>query len=157
MVPWHPPCALVSLIFSSLDPETNCLLLLKISFGSFFLPVPCVPFRLHVPIPITPYCNWPSILNHFLCSCQGAGSSFELLQVLFPNPESDTDSKRNSSTASDATLCVFVNPRLARLTRSATLLPCFICPVGSSYGRSLRLFSFQLSLTLPSSIPLYRP
>ena len=21
---------------------------------------------------ITPYCNWPSILNHFLCSCQGA-------------------------------------------------------------------------------------
>ena len=24
MVPWHPPCALISLIFSSLDPETNC-------------------------------------------------------------------------------------------------------------------------------------
>ena len=24
MVPWHPPCALCSLIFSSLDPETNC-------------------------------------------------------------------------------------------------------------------------------------
>ena len=23
MVPWHPPCALISLIFSSLDPETN--------------------------------------------------------------------------------------------------------------------------------------
>ena len=23
MVPWHPPCALCSLIFSSLDPETN--------------------------------------------------------------------------------------------------------------------------------------
>ena len=27
MVPWHPPCALISLIFSSLRPETNCLLL----------------------------------------------------------------------------------------------------------------------------------
>ena len=38
-------------------------------------------------------------------------------------------SKRIYSTASDATLCVFVNPRLARLTRSATLLPCFIRPV----------------------------
>ena len=24
MVPGHPPCALISLIFSSLDPETNC-------------------------------------------------------------------------------------------------------------------------------------
>ena len=30
MVPWHPPCALCSLIFSSLDPETNwsCFFLL---------------------------------------------------------------------------------------------------------------------------------
>ena len=27
MVPWHPPCALISLIFSSLRPETNCFLL----------------------------------------------------------------------------------------------------------------------------------
>ena len=40
MVPWHPPCALCSLIFSSLDPETNqnclsavsCLLGLRLSF-----------------------------------------------------------------------------------------------------------------------------
>ena len=36
MVPGHPPCALCSLIFSSLDPETNC----------FFLLLPLQPFRL---------------------------------------------------------------------------------------------------------------
>ena len=34
MVPGHPPCALCSLIFSSLDPETNCFL-----FTNFSLPL----------------------------------------------------------------------------------------------------------------------
>ena len=33
MVPWHPPCALCSLIFSSLDPETNRFLLLLFRVG----------------------------------------------------------------------------------------------------------------------------
>ena len=31
MVPGHPPCALCSLIFSSLDPETNCFSYLYVS------------------------------------------------------------------------------------------------------------------------------
>ena len=88
------------------------------------------------------------ILNHFLCSCQGAGSSLNCIQVLFPNPESDTDSNANL-TASDATLCVFVNPRLARLTRSATLLPCFIHLLDGSYGR---LSSLPLSIPFPHRI-----
>ena len=34
MVPWHPPCAPCSLIFSSLDPETNCFFFLKLAFTS---------------------------------------------------------------------------------------------------------------------------
>ena len=59
------------------------------------------------------------------------------------NPESDTDFETHFTTASDATLCVFVNPRLARLTRSATLLPCFIHLLDGSYGR---LSSFPLSI-----------
>ena len=52
-------------------------------------------------------------------------------------------------TASDATLCVFVNPRPARLTRSATLLPCFIHLLDGSYGR---LSSLPLSIPFPHRI-----
>ena len=44
MVPGHPPCALCSLIFSSLDPETNCFSYLYVFsvvatglFESYFL------------------------------------------------------------------------------------------------------------------------
>ena len=38
MVPWHPPCALISLIFSSLDPETNCCYFEDEGSGSLSLP-----------------------------------------------------------------------------------------------------------------------
>ena len=51
MVPWHPPCALISLIFSSLDPETNCCYFEVVLVDSTF-----------VSSAITPYCNWP-LLN----------------------------------------------------------------------------------------------
>ena len=137
MVPWHPPCALISLIFSSLDPETNCCYI-EICKSS--------------DSPLLRFATGLHIESLFvqLSRCRQFLPFFQQLlrfSVRFANPESDTDLKRKSSTASDATLCVFVNPRRARLTRSATLLPCFIHPVGGSYGRSLRLFSFQLSLT----------
>ena len=56
MVPWHPPCALISLIFSSLRPETNCFLL-------------CVHYRFRsCPLLATGL----SVQIFLLCSCQGA-------------------------------------------------------------------------------------
>ena len=85
MVPWHPPCALVSLIFSSLDPETNCCYFEVVLVGRSL-------FRRHYSV-----LQLAFILNHFLCSCQGAGSSLNCIQVLFPNPESDTDSNAISN------------------------------------------------------------
>ena len=121
MVPWHPPCALISLIFSSLDPETNCCYfeVVLVGFSSCHYSVLQLAF----------------ILNHFLCSCQGAGSSCRFfssycISVFVLRTLKAIQTRNAISTASDATLCVFVNPRLARLTRSATLLPCFIHPVG---------------------------
>ena len=69
MVPWHPPCALISLIFSSLDPETNCLFNYLLLSSSWFLLFPSGPLIQ------TPYCNWPFMSNHSLCSCQGASRS----------------------------------------------------------------------------------
>ena len=53
MVPGHPPCALCSLIFSSLDPETNCFSY-QPSFRS------SRSFR--------PACNWP-FMNLFRFRC----------------------------------------------------------------------------------------
>ena len=53
MVPGHPPCALCSLIFSSLVPETNCF-----SFSLFpdlSLRLPSARFR-----SLPSACNWPS-------------------------------------------------------------------------------------------------
>ncbi len=44
MVPGHPPCALISLIFSSLDPETNCRYFLRMSFRSFRRSTPLLRF-----------------------------------------------------------------------------------------------------------------
>ena len=86
MVPGHPPCALCSLIFSSLDPETNC----------FFLLLPLQPFRLpasrpprirslpaplplpaslsiRFPLPIRLQLACSESFSLSLCSCQGAG------------------------------------------------------------------------------------
>ncbi len=44
MVPGHPPCALISLIFSSLDPETNCRYFLRMSFHGFHHSTPLLRF-----------------------------------------------------------------------------------------------------------------
>ncbi len=57
MVPGHPPCALSSLIFSSLcDPETNCFLYLRLAPPSGFAS------RLQLAFSE----------SFLLCSCQGA-------------------------------------------------------------------------------------
>ena len=104
MVPWHPPCALISLIFSSLDPETNCLFYLRMEafllhrFVWFVASVPLVPSLRS----ITYYSvlQLAFILNHSLCSCQGAVSSCRFrpscVRCSVANPESDTDFKRIS-------------------------------------------------------------
>ena len=93
MVPWHPPCALCSLIFSSLDPETNCSLLFSYVLLLIALAIPRKP---HYSVR-----NWP-FLNHFflLCSCQGAAlrsatlafAQQASLRSVFgcPSPENDT-------------------------------------------------------------------
>ena len=60
MVPGHPPCALCSLIFSSLDPETNCFAL-----PASVPPLPRFPFGLQLAF-------FESLLLS-LCGCQGAG------------------------------------------------------------------------------------
>ena len=86
MVPGHPPCALCSLIFSSLDPETNCFLLL-LPLQPFRLPASRLPrirslpasllllvplsIRFLLPIRLQLACSESFSLS--LCSCQGAG------------------------------------------------------------------------------------
>ena len=79
MVPWHPPCALSSLIFSSLRPETNCSLLSSYALIHFHELRSFSVFATGLP------------LNHSLCSCQGA----------YPNPENDTGSRRTLFQTSD--------------------------------------------------------
>ena len=67
MVPGHPPCALCSLIFSSLDPETNC----------FFSCLPSAfPFGPASGLLATGLIE--SSLS--LCGCQGARSSFRRMR-----------------------------------------------------------------------------
>ena len=70
MVPWHPPCALISLIFSSLDPETNCC----------YFEVVLVEFLFRFPLSHYSVLQLAFILNHFLCSCQGARQFLPLFQ-----------------------------------------------------------------------------
>ena len=59
MVPWHPPCALISLIFSSLRPETNC------SFSTLkyllcFAPLPLFSASASLRSAAhSPFRNWP--------------------------------------------------------------------------------------------------
>ena len=106
MAPWHPPCALCSLIFSSLDPETICLL----KFGSLALLGSPLAFACFLPCSACFPLSTTGLHFFFritsLCSCQGAGShsvSFEFPEsqfssgfcfaVSFPmNPENDTGS-----------------------------------------------------------------
>ena len=76
MVPWHPPCALISLIFSSLDPETNCSLL----SSYVLLPLRSLSLALARSASASRLLRFATglFLNHFLslCSCQGAAFSF---------------------------------------------------------------------------------
>ena len=77
MVPWHPPCALISLIFSSL-----------------FVLRPIV-FLCFTTRALALVCNWPFRSNlSSLCSCQGARSRYSVFR---PNPENDTEFKTHST------------------------------------------------------------
>ena len=122
MVPGHPPCALSSLIFSSLDPETNCFfsihcsMLCRYAASSFpLLQDFSWPCRLASASPGLAYYSVSQLAfpeSFLLCSCQGAGCFFQGL-----SPENDTvDSAfplpRFPSTAYPLTLCVFARPAL---------------------------------------------
>ena len=70
LVPWHPPCALISLIFSSLFVLRPIVL--------------CFTTRALALV-----CNWPFRSNlSSLCSCQGARFRYSVFR---PNPENDTE------------------------------------------------------------------
>ncbi len=57
MVPWHPPCALISLIFSSLRPETNCFSFLNVEVFACRL---SSSLSLQFSRPAhSPFRNWP--------------------------------------------------------------------------------------------------
>ena len=100
MVPWHPPCALISLIFSSL------FVLRPIVFLCFTTYL-ASSFRL----PLSSFATGLFRSNLFLlCSCQGArrvSVSFLLSKILCffrvrysvfrPNPENDTEFKTQST------------------------------------------------------------
>ena len=129
MVPWHPPCALISLIFSSLDPETNCCYFEVIcAFGRFrSLPLQYLLLRIATGLS----------LNLHLCSCQDTTSSCLLscrncFRFLL-NPESDTELISQTSTAFRVTLCV-CQPSSSEfdLPRDSVALLC--CPVTAPYG-----------------------
>ena len=83
MVPWHPPCALISLIFSSLDPETNCL---------FYLRMPSEIFRFLAITPLATGLIFESFLVVQL-SRYRTGLSTSQTSYFFrsTNPENDTE------------------------------------------------------------------
>ena len=96
MVPWHPPCALCSLIFSSLDPETNRFLSSsldsersKLKWLLRFPSEPNTPFSEFLHPDMFPYpddffsANWP-LFKIILCAVvkiqfRSRTSSFRLL------------------------------------------------------------------------------
>ena len=90
MVPWHPPCALISLIFSSLDPETNCCYIEDEVSGLLSLPsylLLRIATGLHIEslfVQLSRCSGFPAFLAF------GGISGFPI-QCLFPNPESDTE------------------------------------------------------------------
>ena len=122
MVPWHPPCALISLIFSSLDPETNCCYI-EI-YKSFDSPLLRFATGLHI--------------ESLLCSCQGAGSSCRQAGTAFRfcfQTLKTIQTETHFTTASDATLCVLltflVGIQLAQQLCCHALSNLFV----GSYGR----------------------
>ena len=106
MAPWHPPCALCSLIFSSLDPETICLL----KFGSLALLGSSLAFACFLPCSLashSPQLVCISFSESLLCAVVKVRALILSLSVLpesqfssgfcfavsFPmNPENDTGS-----------------------------------------------------------------
>ena len=113
MVPGHPPCALSSLIFSSLDPETNCLSRFIVVCSGLVPSLNDLHYSLSVPILHLLLRFATGLFRIFsLCSCQGAGCFFQGL-----NPENDTaDSaflfQALSFNSFPLTLCVFARPAL---------------------------------------------
>jgi hypothetical protein len=102
MVPGHPPCALISLIFSSLDPETNCFV------KSLYVFIFCsLAFARSLPIPNYSVLQLAFFLNRFFCCavvkvhpftrfCFAFAQLLARLRsvsipLLEPSPENDTD------------------------------------------------------------------
>ena len=122
MVPWHPPCALISLIFSSLDPETNCFVTLK--YTIFRLPLLRFATGLHIESLLVQLsrCNgFPAFL-----AFRQKGVPFS---VRFANPESDTDSNAifNSFRCDAVRLCQPASCAFDLLSNSVAMLypPCW--------------------------------
>ena len=133
MVPWHPPCALISLIFSSL------FVLRPIVFLCFTTYL-ASSFR----SPLSSFATGLFRSNLFLlCSCQGArrvSVSFLLSKILRslrvrysvfrPNPENDTEFKTQST----------INLHDSRL-------PCS-CSRSHAFLLLLQRFGFRLSVSI---------
>ena len=89
MVPWHPPCALISLIFSSLDPETNCLFYLRMEAFLLHTFALCSQPR-HYSVS-----NWPFFESFSVqlsrCRCSFRPSLSAVRYSSGTNPENDTE------------------------------------------------------------------
>ena len=175
MVPWHPPCALISLIFSSLDPETNCLLLS--SYVHLLSPHP--PYfrtfgRLENRFPITPFCNWPffeSFLSVQLSRCSfhchlDFGTCFRFLSAssmpvsvfAFANPENDTGpSSQESSTAFHTTRCASRLPHSLSVHAHVSLLFASLTLFAGLPASLSTVFRFRFALALLCFFPVDRP
>ena len=111
MVPWHPPCALISLIFSSLDPETNCFRRFIVVCFLFFPSFQNCFFKVVLKIYLLLRFATGLIIESFSvqlsrCSFDGFPSS----GFVFANPESDTERIRKTNSFRDA-LSVFADLR----------------------------------------------
>ena len=99
MVPWHPPCALISLIFSSLDPETNCLFYLRME--AFLLHT----FVLRSQPRHYSVSNWP-FFESFSVQLSRCSPGIRLVT----NPENDTEPSTLWINSFRDAVRLFVNP-----------------------------------------------
>lgn len=99
MVPWHPPCALISLIFSSLDPETNCLFYLRMeAFLLHAFAFRSLPRHYSVS-------NWP-FFESFSVQLSRCSPGIRLVT----NPENDTEPSTLRINSFRDAVRLFVNP-----------------------------------------------
>ena len=132
MVPWHPPCALISLIFSSLDPETNCFRRFIVVCFLFFPSFQNCFFKVVLKIYLLLRFATGLIIESFSvqlsrCSFDGFPSS----GFVFANPESDTEPIRNPSTVSVTRLASLADLHSGIQLASGSSPPCLCCPVAA--------------------------